>query len=356
MKKDLPDSSRKKMVAEMLKSADRLLKAGEYDQALAEVEKSLELEPGNFYAQAYKERITALREKHGQARPAAPAAGQKSLPVDPAIPEAEIISDTPEPPAAEPGLPAPPPAMAGESAPGEPADAVTEAGATHADADIVNLREQLERERAAQESEAARQAEELARQALEREITEGAAAEKLKAAERAATERAIGEGRSKARAGFILKTEEALASLLASGDVEGAYREFATLTIVDPKNAKLGDFRGRIDAATDKALSATAGEPPKVSRETAGVVFGKILKAAWREGSPDAAQKGAIDSARTRLEITPEEEKALMTKVQREVIAEAMREAYRDGDPDPETKAFLDSLTTAFSPASRSGS
>jgi NAD(P)-dependent dehydrogenase (short-subunit alcohol dehydrogenase family) len=47
-------------VGEYLRNADRLLKSGEYESTLTEVEKSLELEPGNFYAQAYKDRINAL--------------------------------------------------------------------------------------------------------------------------------------------------------------------------------------------------------------------------------------------------------------------------------------------------------
>jgi len=73
MKKEYPDASRKKLVGELLKNTDKLLKIGDYEQALSEVEKSLELEPGNFYAQAYKERITALREKYGESSPAAGA-------------------------------------------------------------------------------------------------------------------------------------------------------------------------------------------------------------------------------------------------------------------------------------------
>ncbi len=331
MKKDHPDAQRKKQVAELLKRADRLLKNGQYDEALSEVEKGLELEPGNFYAQAYKERITTLREKHGAAPPAGKAAGHAPRPVDAAIPRAETVpeetteDDTP----AEQPTPAPGP-------------------------DLTDLREQHARERTTQETEAERQAEELARRALEQEINQGAETEKLISAEREATAQAIEEGRNRARTEIVSGAEEAVGKLLASGDVEGAFRELTRLSIADPDNGKLEEFRRMVDDATEKTLVPAPAEPRAISRETVVVVFGNILKAAWREGTPNEVQAGAVEAARARLNVTPEEEKTVMTRVQREVIAEAMREAYRDGDPDPETKAFLDRLTTEMSAGARS--
>jgi tetratricopeptide (TPR) repeat protein len=335
MKKDYPDAQRKKLVAELLKSADKLLKSGEFDQALAEVEKGLELEPGNFYAQAYKERIATLRERHGGPAATGKPSRPEPRPVDQAIPQAEIIPDEPgEVPPAEIITDEPEDAVAAESLPPAP------------DADIDDLREQHERERATQESETDKQAEEIARKALEQEITQGVAAEKMAVAEREATARAIEEGRARARTEIVSRLENSVAALLSSGDLEGAFAELSRLSIADPENERLQDLRLQIDAATAKTFTPATGDAETFSRETAGVVFGNILKAAWREGTPNEAQARVVDAARTHLGVSPEEEKTVMMKIQREVITEAMREAYRDGDPDPETKSFLDRLTT----------
>ena len=61
------DNLRKKKASELLKAADRLLKEGRFNEALEEVDKTLVLDPKNFYAKAYKERITvAMNAKPGE--------------------------------------------------------------------------------------------------------------------------------------------------------------------------------------------------------------------------------------------------------------------------------------------------
>jgi hypothetical protein len=56
------DIAQKHEAAEHLRSADRHLKSGMYDEALKEVELSLQLDPGNFYARAFRERIIAIQK------------------------------------------------------------------------------------------------------------------------------------------------------------------------------------------------------------------------------------------------------------------------------------------------------
>lgn len=51
---------------EHLKAADRYLKAGEFDKAKEEVEKCLAMDPGNFYAIAFKDRITSAIEEQAK--------------------------------------------------------------------------------------------------------------------------------------------------------------------------------------------------------------------------------------------------------------------------------------------------
>src|SRR5262249_35122644 len=58
----------------LLKAADRFMKAGEIDNALVEIDKTIELDPQNFYARAYKERLKNIQKKGGRAGAETPAA------------------------------------------------------------------------------------------------------------------------------------------------------------------------------------------------------------------------------------------------------------------------------------------
>ena len=59
------ESAKKRLASDLLKNADKLLKNGDFDGALHEIEKALEIDPGNFYARAYKDRIVSAREQSG---------------------------------------------------------------------------------------------------------------------------------------------------------------------------------------------------------------------------------------------------------------------------------------------------
>ncbi|MBI3194964.1 MAG: hypothetical protein HYZ34_10955 [Ignavibacteriae bacterium] len=59
------DGERKKQASELIKNADKLLKSGDAASALEAVEKALQLDPGNLYAQAYRQRINSVLGKTG---------------------------------------------------------------------------------------------------------------------------------------------------------------------------------------------------------------------------------------------------------------------------------------------------
>lgn len=101
------ESPKKKQAGEYLKNADRLLKAAEFEAALEDVERCLELDPGNFYAHAYKERIIALRSKQQQAAHPAPAVTPAPSVTHPAPAVTPAPTAAPAPPPAVPAPPAP---------------------------------------------------------------------------------------------------------------------------------------------------------------------------------------------------------------------------------------------------------
>jgi CheY-like chemotaxis protein len=63
-----PRDDIKKKVSEILKRVDRLIRAGEVDQAMREIIQAKEIDPKNVYIFAYEERITYLRDEHEKHR------------------------------------------------------------------------------------------------------------------------------------------------------------------------------------------------------------------------------------------------------------------------------------------------
>ncbi|GEM_PF-2854717 len=77
------DNARKRQASELLKNADRLLKEGRYNEALEEVERTLALDPKNFYAKAYKERIAAAMQGRAEVPPPVQEPSRKAGPKEP---------------------------------------------------------------------------------------------------------------------------------------------------------------------------------------------------------------------------------------------------------------------------------
>ncbi len=320
---------RKKLVGDYLRNADRLLKEGEYERAFAEVEKSLELEPGNFYAQAYRDRISALREKHGRTGEA-PA---------PPHPREEAAGDVGGPPTPE--LKEITGARIEEIPAGEPDASESR--------DLEELKDQIARDRASHEDETSRQTEEFARKALEDELRQRGEVDRLKAAEQAALAAALAEARDGALTEVLARARDAFGMLISGGDTEGAFREIATIRIIAPSDARLDEMTRTLDAATASAADAAGGETTGIPRDAALQWYGKFLRSAWGEGKPNGTQASLLAAARTRLSVTPEEEKQLLPPTQREIMTLAMREAYKDGEPDVEAKSSLETLARDLS-------
>ncbi len=247
-----PDAARKKLVGEYLRNADRLLKSGEYDTALAEVEKSLELEPGNFYAQAYKDRITALREKHGRAgdllgTPALrrPAAGADRPRGDSPTGERRRrrYRDGADRNHRRPHRGGPlrgaavrrPPGPDGTEGPDRP-----RAGRRTKPRPTVRRRNSRGRR-------------------LEAELRRGEESERLKAAEQQAIAGALAGAKTEAVSEVVTGSKEAFSKLLSAGDTEGAFRELRQDRASSTPPARTWTtMRERLESAT----LAGAGAPP----------------------------------------------------------------------------------------------
>src|SRR5436309_13380941 len=72
------DNARKKQASELLKSADKFMKAGDIDNAIVEIDKTIELDPQNFYARANKERLRNMKKGGRPAAETAQASGAQA--------------------------------------------------------------------------------------------------------------------------------------------------------------------------------------------------------------------------------------------------------------------------------------
>jgi CheY-like chemotaxis protein len=87
--KELSDDQRLQQISLLLKAADQMIQAKNYKLALQQVAKVYQIDPRNYYAQAYSERIDQLMELE-----------KKSIPM-PAVPQAAAQALTPSAPASE---------------------------------------------------------------------------------------------------------------------------------------------------------------------------------------------------------------------------------------------------------------
>jgi CheY-like chemotaxis protein len=87
--KELSDEQRLQQISLLLKAADQMIQAKNYKLALQQVAKVYQIDPRNYYAQAYSERIEQLMEHD-----------KKSIPM-PAAPQAAVQAPAPSAPASE---------------------------------------------------------------------------------------------------------------------------------------------------------------------------------------------------------------------------------------------------------------
>jgi len=92
---------RVEVISELLKGADRFIAAKQYKQALAQVAKVFSIDPRNYFAQAYSERIEMLMKE----QPAPPA------PQRPSAPSPQRTVQTAGPPTSSPSVPPQTPMM-----------------------------------------------------------------------------------------------------------------------------------------------------------------------------------------------------------------------------------------------------
>lgn len=91
---------KQKIIADLLRTADKEIKIGKFDEAMRYINKIFELDVKNVYAKAYKERVISLMEAQGLSRNEAERKANEAKPADLPQPQASA----PVPPKTEPAL------------------------------------------------------------------------------------------------------------------------------------------------------------------------------------------------------------------------------------------------------------
>lgn len=382
------EGSKKKQAGEYLKNADKLLKQGEFDAALEEVERCLEIDQGNFYAHAYKERIISLRAK-SQQQPAAPA--KPPAPVPAAAPGQAAP--------AQPAHPAPPPAAAQPNAEKQPPRHAPEKVSEHhtpltqeearkkfldekrrteeeirkqseearrraeeelrrraQELEAMHNTESLERkkhleeekrrreseqkrrpadeDRAKLEAETRRKAEEFARRKIGEEM-ESRSAEQQRGKEETEALRAA-EADAKARA-----KEQKLHDYLIEAKDHITKQRFAEavipllkITTLEAGHAEAQQMLKGIRDIQEQSWGQKLKDAESVPRDTSLALYRKALVVAWQEGTPEGTTAAILSQLRERMHITDAEVAAIEPQAKADAYAFALRQAAAGGGDD----------------------
>jgi hypothetical protein len=370
-----PESSKKRQAGEYLKTADKLLKQSEFDAALVEVERCLELDPGNFYAHAYKERIISLRAKHAQ-QPHPPAA---------AAPAPPPAASAPPHPAQE-SAPAPAPRQEGKpgehSAPAKPSEqphvpltqeearkkfldekrraeeelrkqaeearrrAEEELRRRAQELEAMHTTESLERrkaqeeekrrreeeqrrrpaddERARLETENRRRSEDIERKKLEEDLQARNAGQQRAAEEAEAIRSAEADAKARAKEqklhDYLLEAKD----LVAKRSFPEALTPLLKITTLEPGHAEAQQMLSGLRQIEEQSWEPNVKAAEALPREAALAVYRKALSIAYREGTPDSAASGILAELKKTLSVTDAEHVSIDPQAKRDALATAL--------------------------------
>jgi len=321
----------KQVISELLKTADRFIKSGDFVRALEETQKALSIDPRNMYALAYEDRIRFLQEE----------ARKKERDMQP------------------------------ETPPGEKKTT----GAPVAEREVQRIREEELRQQAEEEAkrlqeelrrlgEEARRVSQEAQRRVEEEARRGAEAELKAKVEEARRKieiefkqkgeeerrRLEEEGRLRPTAEAKQKPEEAQKQLeeKIQEEAEVAKRQFQEEVEkrVEDERRKLEEVLQRKSEDERKILEERVQE--KVKKEKLAA-YRQLLERVWLKGGVSREEALLLKTMRNSLQIAPEEHKELELEVKLSSYIAAVRDAWKQGSIMPEDAELLDNLRRLYS-------
>lgn len=347
------DPGRKKQASDFLKNADRYLKSGDYGSALLEVERTLEVDPGNFYAIAYKERIVALQAKQPKQptmqQPPPPAEQSQKPPASAAQPshsgttqednrkkfleekrkqEEETRKQSAEArQRAEEELRRR--ALELEILRQREEDTRRQAEIERKRLDEQSRRKAREEEQRKHDEEAARQrAADEERKRLELEEQQRKEAER-KQREQLALDAAMSKGRQQAKAQYIKQALDRARQLVTQRAFGQASEELMKLVALDHQSSEVRQLDDAILQSQLEAMQPALVEAATIPRAEITKIYLRILTHAWMDGVPDSNQETILNSVRSMLEISIDEHRSVEPHAKTGAYTEVMREGLK---------------------------
>lgn len=323
--------SQKKMIGELLKNADKYIKASEWKKALAEVDKALSIEPNNMYAMAYKDRINAsiAEEKKKAEEDKVKKLSDEKKP--PELPKEEKKAEPPkEEKKAEPQK-----EEKKEEKREEEKKPETKVAA-NAKEDSTSKIESLRQEFTAMQAKLQREVAQLTLQVKEAQAIKEAVEKKL-SAQIAALEQELAA--SKRNAG----TAE-------SKEVEALKREIETLKSKHQRELERAREVAKAEgiaqvAALQKEMEASKQAASATSLKQQGeIILRTMFQKAWMDGSISNEERAMLLVLKNAIEMTDEKFSEIEKITKNEAYVSALRSVWSDGVVTPDESDFLQSL------------
>ncbi|MFA6540652.1 MAG: hypothetical protein WCT99_03545 [Bacteroidota bacterium] len=326
----IPDKeSQKKMIGELLRNADRFIKAAEWNKAFEEVNKALAIEPNNMYAMAYKDRINvslAEEKKKAEEEKVKKLSDDKKGGEKPADQKGEK-SKEPEKPAEE---------VRKESAPTEPKPpAKEEISAKGKDDSSVRI-------------EALRQEFTAAQAKLQRDVAQLTMQLKETQALKESVEKKLNEQ--------LADLQKELAAAKQSGTQSGsaaqdtAKKEIEALKEKHKKELERAKELTSAESIAQIAILQKEVESAKKQSDSSAVekqgeeILRYVFDQAWKDGSLSNEKRAVLEAVKFALKISDAKFSELEKTTKSETYLNALRTVWHDGAVSTEESDYLQSL------------
>ena len=338
--------SQKKLIGELLKSADKHIKSSEWSKALEDVNKALAIEPNNMYAMAYKDRVNSSiadeRKKAEDDKVKKLSEDQKKQ--EPAKEEKKPEPSKPEPPKAEPPKTEPekkeekPPAPKSEPVKEEtklepPKQETKPQAKDESSARIDSLRQEF----AATQAKLQREVAQLTMQVKEAQAMKEAVEKNLNA--------------QIANLQHELTAAKNTAGKASDKELDAVKKEFETFKsrhqkdIETAKEVVRGEMLAQV-AILEKELEAAknGANSTEILKAKGEDLLKSMFKNAWQDGVISIDERALLNALRTIVEISEGKFNELEKASKTEVYVNALRKIWADGSINPEESDYLTSL------------
>jgi hypothetical protein len=330
--------AQKKQIGELLKNADKHIKAAEWPKALENVNKALSIEPNNMYAMAYRDRVNASiaeEKKKAEEDKVKKIAEDQKKTSEPAADEKKPESPKPEPPKKEePQTPAPKSEPVKEETKPEPPKQETKPqGKDDSSARIDSLRQEF----AATQAKLQREVAQLTMQVKEAQAMKEAVEKNLNAQianlqhEVTAAKNAAGKANDK--------------------ELDAVKKEFETFKsrhqkdIETAKEVVRGEMLAQVAILQKEAEAAKRGaDNTEILKAKGEDLLKSLFRNAWQDGVISADERALLNALRNIVEISEGKFNELEKASKTEVYVNALRKIWADGSINPEESDYLTSL------------